>query len=380
MSRPLLRSLLPLIAVTVGACAPLARGGTGEPAVAGPSLSTQQFGALIEGLSEPGGYFPSDNFVSNETSYLHVLGTLRDLGVRGGAYVGVGPDQGFSYIAAIRPEIAFIVDIRRANLLQHFLFKAAFANSPNRLAYLAFMLGKPQPADLARWDTASIEDIVRYIDSAPSDPEQFGANAALARQTIERFGHPLSASDWADIARIHHAFFQAGLEIRYSNRGRFGIGRYPSWRQLIFESDLEGTRRNYLATEESFRYVKDLERRNLIVPVVGDLSGPHALAAIGRELATRGLSVSALYTSNVEQYLFQQGGFNRFAESVIGLPFDERSVIIRSFFRGRHPLNIPGYASTQLVERIADFATEYRAGGYRSYLDVVMKNVLPPRR
>src|SRR5690349_21564383 len=67
-------------------------------APAAPSL-----GELVARLSEPGGDFNSDNLISNESSYLHVLGALRALGVRGGAYVGVGPDQNFSYIAAIRP-------------------------------------------------------------------------------------------------------------------------------------------------------------------------------------------------------------------------------------------------------------------------------------
>ena len=74
------------------------------------------FAALVERLSESGGYFDTDNLISNESSYLHVMGALREIGVRGGAYIGVGPDQNFSYIARIRPSIAFIIDIRRDNL------------------------------------------------------------------------------------------------------------------------------------------------------------------------------------------------------------------------------------------------------------------------
>ena len=78
-------------------------------------------------LSERGGYFDTDNLISNEKSYLHVIPALRDGGVTGGAYIGVGPDQNFSYIAQVRPAIAFIVDIRRDNLLLHLLFKALFS-------------------------------------------------------------------------------------------------------------------------------------------------------------------------------------------------------------------------------------------------------------
>src|SRR5690348_10986208 len=69
---------------------------------AAPALSDSAFAALSLRISEPGGYFDSDNLISNESSYLHVLGAMRKLGVSGGAYVGVGPDQNFSYMARIR--------------------------------------------------------------------------------------------------------------------------------------------------------------------------------------------------------------------------------------------------------------------------------------
>jgi hypothetical protein len=356
-----------------------ASGSTDAPGTAAPSMAPAEFGALVARLSEPGGFFPSDNFVSNELSYLHVLGAIRDLAVSGGAYVGVGPDQSFSYIAATRPEIAFIIDIRRDNLLQHLLYKAAFSHSRNRLAYIAFLLGRPVPADVAAWDTASIERIIRHIDSVPPDPAVFGRNTALAIEAATAAGVPLDVQDTANLARIHRAFHQMGLDIRYSNRGRFGFGGYPTWRQLIFESDLDGNRLNYLASEESYQFLRDLERRNLVVPVVGDLSGTHAFAAVAAELKRRQIEVSVLYTSNVEQYLFQQGGFVRFADNVAALPRAANGVVIRSYFRGRHPLNVPGYSSTQLVGRLDDFVTDSRDGGYRSYLDLVMRHILPLR-
>jgi hypothetical protein len=195
--------------------------------------------------------------------------------------------------------------------------------------------------------------------------------------SVEQFGHTLSPEDLDQIRRIHQAFFNAGLDVRYSNRG--WMSSYPNWRMLILAKDLDGRRANYLASEESYRFLKDLERRNLVIPVTGDLSGPHALHAVGEEIARRGLHVSVFYVSNVEQYLFQGGGFDPFAETLSTLPRDEHSVIIRSFFRGRHPLNIPGHSSTQLLERIDDFAIAYAAGAYRSYLDVVLKNVVPLR-
>src|SRR5215471_19290660 len=93
-----------------------------EPGVNPPkppeSLSAAEFSRLIRDTSEDGGYFHSDNFTSNETSYLHIVDRLRQLAGTGGAYIGVGPEQNFTYIAKVRPQIAFIVDIRRQAIIQ----------------------------------------------------------------------------------------------------------------------------------------------------------------------------------------------------------------------------------------------------------------------
>jgi hypothetical protein len=376
MTRRLPRTLFLTLALV--ACAGRAPAPIAIPAPAAPALTPAEFGALIEKLSEPGGFFPSDNLVSNETSYLHVLGRMQELGVSGGAYLGVGPDQNFSYIAQVRPEIVFFIDIRRDNLLQHLLFKAVFELSRNRLEYLCLMTGKPVPKDLAPWDTADVVRIIAYVDSVESAAKLVTATQARVREALARYGYALSPDDLANVQRIHNAFFEWGLDTRYSNRSR--MPSYPSWRDLMVETDLAGLRKNYLVNEASFRYLKDLERRNLMIPVVGDLSGPHALAAIGQEITARGLVISAFYVSNVEQYLMQGPGFATYAQTVTALPFDTRSVIIRSFFRGmRHPLNVLGHASTQLLERFETFAAETRAGGYAGYYELVTKHVLPLR-
>src|SRR5258708_1271179 len=93
------------------------------------SAVAPSFAALVEHLSEPGGDFGGDNLISNEQSYLHVMPALERAHVNGGAFVGVGPDQNFSYIAQIKPAIAYIIDIRRDNLLLHLPFKALFAEA-----------------------------------------------------------------------------------------------------------------------------------------------------------------------------------------------------------------------------------------------------------
>ena len=340
------------------------------------------FAHLIASLSEPDGYFDSDNLISNEASYLHVMGALRHAGVKGGAYIGVGPDQNFSYIAEIQPEVAFIIDIRRDNLLHHLLFKALFANARNRVEYLCLLFGKPVPRDLDRWNESTADQIAEYVDVIPADEEQFEMAAGRVRETVQSFGVPLDEKDYATIRRFHSAFYQAGLDLRFTSRGRATRRYYPTYRMLLLETDLEGQQANFLATEERFGVIKRMEQEDRIIPVVGDLAGDHALAAIGNEIARRGMVVSAFYTSNVEYYLMLDGSFDRFASTVAeSLPFDNRSVAIRSYFsRGMpHPQNMNGYYATQLVEPLHTFVAEQKGGGYRSYADLVTKNILPVR-
>jgi len=342
------------------------------------SVATSEFAALIEQLSESGGFFDTDNLISNERSYLHVIGKLEELGVRGGAYVGVGPAQNFSYIAQIRPEVAFIIDIRRDNLLEHLLFKALFEISDNRIEYLSLLTGRSVPKDLRRWKDRSIEDIVEYVDAAGVDSEFVQELRDTVAATVMSFGLPLGESDLQTIARFHDTFIAAGLNLRFQSFNRPPRPDYPTLRQLLLETDLSGRQANYLAHENDFQFVKELQHRNRIVPVVGDLAGQHAMAAIGEYISDHGQKLSALYTSNVEFYLMRQGVFDRFAKTVENLPINRRSVIIRSYFnRGysRLPSSyLPGYNSSQLLQTMESFVTESRNGGYVTYWDLISKH------
>ena len=340
------------------------------------------FAGLVARLSEPGGFFDSDNLISNEATYLHVLGAMRRLGVSGGAYIGVGPDQNFSYIAQVRPAVAYLIDIRRDNLLQHLWFKALFANARNRLEYLCLLFAREPPEDVTGWTGEDIDEIVEYLDVMPPDAAVFEDVHRRVRTTIASFGVPLDSTDYATIRRFHETFQRAGLDLRFTSRGRATRSYYPTYRMLLLETDLEGNRASYLADEERFRVVRQLEADNRVIPVVGDLAGDHALAAIGREVERRGLVVSAFYTSNVEYYLMLDRSFDRFAATVSSaLPWNDTSVIIRSYF-GRgwpHPQNIRGYYATQLVERMETFVEQQAAGGYASYADLVSVNILENR-
>ena len=334
------------------------------------------FAALIDRLSEPGGDFGGDNLISNEQSYLHVMPALEGRGVAGGTYLGVGPDQNFSYIAQVRPAVVFIIDIRRDNLLLHLLFKALFAVAPTRVEYLSRLTGRPPPDHLETWKAAPIDKLVAYIDATrPAGEPALQALRTQVDAEIRRTGVALSPNDWATIAAFHRAFVDRGLSLVFQVRGQPVRDYYPSLRELLLEADPRGRHLSYLASDGAFDVVRSLEARDLVVPVVGDVSGSKALRAIGAIMRERGQPLSAFYISNVEFYLYRDGSFPAFVENLKTLPRDDRSTMIRSVFPGgfpgRPPQNVPGYYSTSLVQPLGAMLSDLAAGKYRGYADLV---------
>jgi hypothetical protein len=332
------------------------------------------FADRIAQLSEPGGYFDTDNLISNEKSYLHVIPALREARLTGGAYIGVGPDQNFSYIARVKPAIAFIVDIRRDNLLLHLLFKALFQISTTRVEYLSSLVGRPPPRDLENWRRAGVERLAARVENAKSSPASVTALRARLDAVIRGFGVPLSTADFATIERFHRRFIEQGLDLKFETTGRAPRSYYPSYRDLLLETDRQGHRWNFLASEDDFQFVRSLERRDLIVPVVGNLAGPSAMAAVGRMMAMRGDRLSAFYTSNVEFYLFGDESFSKFIDNVTRLPHSERSLIIRSIFAdpntGLPADTLPGYGSASVVQPVDELLQGYAAGRFHEYRDL----------
>ena len=358
-------------------------GGAAPPQAVLSPIPDSTFGRLVQELSEPGGYFDTDNLISNERSYLHVVDALRERRVSGGAYLGVGPDQSFSYIAALRPRVAFLIDIRRDNMLEHLLFKALFRMADTRVEYLSLLHGRRPPPDPTAWSASTVAELAAWVDSAPMLE---GSEAERMRFLVDSlagsFGVPLTEGDLSTLVRFHGAFVAEGLSLRFNTHGRAPQPYYPTFRELLLETDLAGEHSNYLASEEAYRFLEEMQRQNLIIPVVGDLAGPHALRAIGAWLRGAGETVSALYVSNVEFYLFGDGSFAPFADNVLALPLGERAVLIRSYFpgpRGRHPHAVDGYHSTQSLQTLESFSSAVRGGGYGSYWELVTRDALDPR-
>lgn len=342
-------------------------------------LPAADFSRLVREFSEADGFFRSDNFTSNETSYLHVVDKLRELGVSAGAYIGVGPEQNFTYIAKVRPRIAFIIDIRRQAVIQHLLYKAVFHTSKSRAEFLSGLLSRPLGEEGVAGKESSIERLVQYFRSVPASEPAFAANLSRVRKIIqEEFQFPLSDQDQQRLEYVYAAFHKEGLGIVYraGPTNWSGGSGFPSLGDLIVQPDAKGTLGNFLATEEDYQFVRNLQLNDRIIPVVGDFAGPKAFASVGEYLRKNDYVVSAFYTSNVEQYLFQNEVFAAFAENVRKLPINADSVFIRAVAaRGQiHPANVAGHRSTTLLQKISVFLKDHDAGAYTDYRSLVTTN------
>lgn len=340
-------------------------------------LSDSLFWKLVTDCSETGGYFQSDNFVSNETTFQWVIPELQRTTRAGGVYLGVGPDQNFPYIVALRPKIAFIFDIRRQNVLTHLMYKAVIEQSADRADFIARLFARPRPAGL---DTVSSPDaiLIAFQGVAPDTIAARKQLASIFDRLMKTHRFELSAEDTAAMAYVYKAFVSYGPDITYDSNqrlGRFGRGRMPSYAQLQLLSDSVGLKRGYLSTEAAFRTLKEYETNNLIVPVVGDFAGQKAIRAVGTYLRDNHATVSAFYLSNVEQYLFNQSDdWKKFFTNVATLPLDSTSTFIRSSFMGGPRIaqsTASLMRSQQLLASMMDQIRLFNEGKITFYGDVI---------
>lgn len=350
--------------------ATVAAGSAQQPAKASSlpdRLSDAEFWNLMSDISEPGGYFRiTDNYTSNEREVGHLFTMLREGGVQGGVYLGVGPEQNFSYIAAIRPAMAFVVDIRRQAVMQHLMFKAVFELAKDRADFIALLFSKPRPADLD--STTPIQRIWDAYQQVATDPAAAAKNSTRIVEHLTRTHRfTFTADESAQLESVLAAFVQFGPAI--STRGASGGGGGGN---TVTFADLTGWSldaadqpQSFLSTEEHFRLVKSLHEKNLIVPVSGDFGGPKAIRAIGAYVQKQGGFVSAFYLSNVEQYLFQDGKQRAFYDNVAALPVNDKSVFIRPYSLRR------GGGATQSLCAIARFIGAVGAGRISSNYDAL---------
>jgi len=356
---------------------------------AGPlpgKLTDQQFWNLSVSMSEPNGYFRSENLVSNEHTFQYVIPMLERR-VHGGVYLGVAPDQNFTYITAIKPRMAFIVDIRRGNLLEHLMYKAIIEMSADRAEFLSRLFSKSRPRGVGA--TSTIEQLFTAYDGVQTSEPLYRENVqAIKDQLVKRHGFKLSADDLQQLEGIYWHFYWEGPGLRYTmtagvpnggmnrsgswNRGWGWGGNFPTYEELVQQADWEGRSRSYLASEEAYAFLRSFEERNLLVPVVGNFAGPKALRAVAKYAREHREVVTAFYVSNVEQYLFQDNLFTDFYRNVQTLPLDDSSTFIRSVssrmgYSG--PMQWMDGRAT-VLDPIKASLRDFEAGRIRRYFDL----------
>ena len=302
-------------------------------------LSDAEFWSLVDSISEPGGFFRiTDNFTSNEREIGQLFTMLRENGTRGGVYLGVGPEQNLTYIAAIRPQMAFIVDIRRQAVVQHLMYKAIFEMAADRADFISLLFSKPRPPGLD--SSTTIQDIWQAFWHVKSDSTMWRSTYGRMVELLTRtHGFRFTQDETDQLKWVFDNFFAHGpvITTRAGSGGGGGGVNQTTFADLTgYSNDASGTPRSFLSSEDNYAYVKDLQTRNLVVPVSGDFAGPRAIRSIGAWLQGRGAIVSAFYVSNVEQYLFQDGKAQLFYANVATLPVNDSSVFIRPYSLRRY--------------------------------------------
>ncbi len=197
-----------------------------------------------------------------------------DCGAEG--YVGVGSDQNLTMLARCRAGFAWILDYDEVVVLLHSVHRALVIESPTPDAFVD------------RWREESVESSLAIIDKHES-------------------GNPRLS----DIKRIYRKHRQNLLE-------HFEIRRQQSYR---------GKPVTWLSSDEDYAYVRGMYRTDRIRPMLGDLLAGKAVTGIGEAARALGVTVRALYMTNVEEFVRWEEPFKK---SMTSLPMDERSVVLRT--------------------------------------------------
>lgn len=335
-------------------------------AVPAKLVADEDVGPLLAKLSETPGDFPSENYVSNELSLLDVAPALRDPKLRSRAYVGVGPDQNLTYLAALEPAVAYIVDIRRGNFLEHMFFRGCFEAGETRAGFLRALVSRK--IDGVSND-GSFTALVAAFRAAPEDVALRDEGVARTKALLDRLHVVRARGDDASIARIQGAFAKHGLAIAYTMTG--SARTYPTLGEILSLRDPASDTASFMSSEERYRAVRRLVTENRVLPIVGDFGGTHALKAVGEDMRARKVSLGVFYTSNVEQYLFDGRKYGAFVSSVASMPHDETSRIVRVWFdQGRaHPAQ-GKHRTTQLTIPVNVFLERAAQKPFKSYWEV----------
>src|SRR5499425_1682334 len=209
---------------------------------AAPSLpseiSDKDFWKLIVDLSEPGGTYPYENFISNELEYQDVVPALKATTKPGGVYIGVGPEQNFTYASVLQSKLAFVIDIRRQNMVELLMYKALFDMSANRADFVSNLFSRVRPAGLdAKTTPAALFDA---YENAKVDPDLLAKNLQTIKAYMTRHDYQLSSEDLSNIEKVYTVFSRDGPNINYAFASPTAPIPGPPFRRLMNTTDVTG--------------------------------------------------------------------------------------------------------------------------------------------
>ena len=349
-----------------------------------PALTDQVFGQWLEQCSEQGQDFISDNWVSNETAYADHLAFLRRAVPYGSVFIGVGPEQNFSYLAAVPFRYAFIVDIRRGNLLQHLYYKVLFEECPTPQHWLAALcLRRYDPG----WQHLSYGDWLEAVGRAPADPGQSALWRDRFLREVDRIHFSLRDSDREFLTSLQREFSAKGLDVRFEYRlPKAGEPTFPSFREVLLARDPAGSYGCFLADPGGYGRVRRMQQENRIIPVVGDFGGRRTFGEIACILRQHNLKVGLFYASNVEFYLmprqFPGAKMENFVWNLECLPTTAATLLLRT-----HKMALPGsdpypWGKPLFVPRLQflrRFVQRYEKGELPDYAQCLLQDDLSLR-
>jgi hypothetical protein len=254
--------------------------------------------------------------------------------------------------------------------MQHLMYKSLFELSADRADFLSRLFSRPRPAGL---DAASSVDALfqAYSKTAPDERLFAETLAGILNDLTIRRGYRITVGDRASIRKVFTAFRELGPDVRYVFRGTSEL--HPTYAQMMTAKDGEGRGWSYLASVETFEQIRLMERRNLIVPVVGDFAGPKALRSIGDYVRSRGAAIDVFYLSNVEPYLFTAGTWQTFYDNVATMPLAPSGLFVRAFFgsTAKECAALRPTIRTPVIGAMAPLMDAYRRREVKSQCDLV---------
>lgn len=328
------------------------------------------FFTLLASLDEPAtGPSSADNLMSNEDSIASVMDQVRSEFPGNTVFIGVGPDQNYSLIAATLPGEAYLLDYRKKNQLLHLMHLSLIAKCPDRIDYLENFWARRVRAELKSGPNDGHSELT---EKAMSLFRRHALDQDFLAQVIHEVKSELvkarflNSNEIEEVGRIQSRLAGPGPEARF-----LALKMYPTIASLISMKTRSGKPGHWLAGNELFQAVRELCLQQKIYPVVGDWAGQQCLKKLADHLKPAGKKVGLVYISDVEFFLLRGNRFQHYIENLARLPLHQNSLVVRTSTREiEHPERVGGLSSTTIARPLKPFLELARAGRIRRWEDL----------